>query len=136
MKIQTTVKVYDVVEMDIQFPFYCKTDDSFLMLVSETKALRVTCQGCCSIMTTSPTREHTKQEIASAVVCSAKEFLDAYINAFNAIWDIVVTRPEQVETPVADREEDPNIYHETLTEERLFDEQFQNELYEREEGLS
>jgi hypothetical protein len=136
MKIQTTVKVYDVVEMDISFPYYCKTDDSFLMLVSETKALRITCQGCKSIMTTSPTASHTKQEIASAVVCSGKEFFDAYTNAFNAIWNIVVTRPEQVETPVVDLEEDPNIYHETITEERLFDEPFANELYEREEGLS
>jgi hypothetical protein len=131
MKIQTTVKVYDVVELDIQLPYYCKNDDSFFCVESEEDVTDVclTTHGYTRISKCSLV-ERTKEEITKSTSITRREFEAAKQKALAILF------PEQVETPVVDREEDPNIYHETLTEERLFDEQFQNELYEREEGLS
>jgi hypothetical protein len=128
MKLQTTITVHDVVEVDIELPYYCKTSDSFLLVVSETEALRVTCQGCNSIMTTKPTAEHTKEEIASATACTQKEFYEAYRKAFDTIWKVAVHWKS--------KEEDSNPEIEDVIAGNLFDEPFANELYEREEGLS
>jgi hypothetical protein len=129
MKIQTVVTKNELVELDIQLPFYCKTSASvYYKVVSETKAIRVTHKWVDCINTCNPQDSHTANEITQATACSEQEYEAAKAKVFENI--------QEAEATEADREEDPNIYHETIIEERLFDESFQNELYEREEGLS
>jgi hypothetical protein len=116
------------VELDIELPYYCKNDDSFFCVESEEDVTDVclTTHGYTRISKCSLV-ERTKEEITKSTSITRREFEAAKQKALAILF------PEQAE---ADREEDPNIYHETITEDRLFDEHFQNELYEREEGLS
>jgi hypothetical protein len=137
LRIQTTVQVFDVVELDVHLPYYCKTDEVYYRVVTPTHALRVTVNNDFStLMICNPEYEHTKQEIAKAPACTEHEFYQAFLKAYNNIQKVAVMNWEPKEGSEATQEEDPNIYHETITEERLFDEPFANELYEREEGLS
>jgi hypothetical protein len=78
-------------------------------------------------MITNPQHSHTAKEISDATACSEQEYEAAKAKVFENI--------QEAEATEADKEEDPNIYHETLTEERLFSEPFANEIYEREEGI-
>jgi hypothetical protein len=86
MKIQTTVTVNELIEMEIEFPYYCKTEDAFYYVISENKAIRVSNYNSCEcVMVTSPQHSHTAREIGKAVACSEKDYEAALNNALQAI---------------------------------------------------
>jgi hypothetical protein len=86
MKIQTTVQVNEVVEFDIEFPYYCQTPDAFYYVMSEDKAIRVSnYNGCECVMVSSPQHSHTARQIGSAVAVTKSDFDAALDHALTAI---------------------------------------------------
>jgi hypothetical protein len=84
MKIQTTVTVYDTIEMEIELPYYCKFEDKFYKIFSENKTIRVSYSPTYSTICSSATWLFEK-EIAKAVSITPVEFAEAYVAALDNI---------------------------------------------------
>jgi hypothetical protein len=89
LKINTTVQVYDTVELDIDLPYFCKTpDDVYFKIVSDTEAVRLWADTGC-IMICNPQNSHNAREIAKATVVEEIEFQLAYSNAITHLDKLV-----------------------------------------------
>ena len=84
MKIQTTITVYDTIEMDIELPYYCQFEDKFFKVVSDKKTIQVTARESYSNICSTETWLYEK-DIARATAITAVQFADAYVNALNNI---------------------------------------------------
>jgi hypothetical protein len=84
MKIQTTVTVYDTIEMDIKLPYYCQFEDKIFKVVSENKTIRVSHSETYNVITSAATWLFEK-EIAKATAISPAKFTDAYLQALDGI---------------------------------------------------
>lgn len=72
LQIQTTVQVYDTVNLDIELPYYCKTSDgAYHKIITPRKALRLTDH---SLIIVNPQHSHTAKEIAASTVVTENEF--------------------------------------------------------------
>lgn len=86
MKLQTTVQVTQLVEIDIEFPYYCQKDDVFFKVESEERAVRVSnYKGTPCIMVTSPAYSNTMNEIAKSTACTKLDFEIAQQTVLNNI---------------------------------------------------
>jgi hypothetical protein len=85
MKIQTTVTVNELVELDIQPPYYGKVGDNiFLFIQSEDLTIEVRNDTYYSLIEASPTNWHSKK-IADSVAITEDEFNEALSIAQNKI---------------------------------------------------
>ena len=86
MKIQTTVQINELIEIEIEFPYYCKTEDAFYYVMSEDKAIRVSnYNGCECVMVSSPQHSHTARQLGTAVACTKCDYESALGRALDAI---------------------------------------------------
>jgi hypothetical protein len=84
MKIQTTVTVNELVEVDIQLPYYCKNGDTLYFIQSEDLTIEVTNNTYYSSVMTNPT-SWVEKKVASAVTVTEDEFNEALQLALNKI---------------------------------------------------
>jgi hypothetical protein len=84
MKIQTTVQVNEIIEVDIELPYYCQYEDKFYKVVSKEKTIKVSPYEKYSYISSSATWLFEK-EIAKATTINSLRFADAYLQAMDNI---------------------------------------------------
>lgn len=84
MKIQTTVTVNEIIEVEIELPYYCKYEDKFFKVISEKKTIQVTARETYSNICSTQTWLYEK-DIARATTILSYEFENAYLNALSNI---------------------------------------------------
>jgi hypothetical protein len=84
LRINTTVQVYDTVELSLDLPYFCKSSDAFWKIVSQDKAVRVSTYSSC-VMILDPTHSHNAKDIASSVIVNESDFNAALQTALDNI---------------------------------------------------
>ena len=96
MKIQTTVQINELIEIEIEFPYYCKTEDAYYYVMSEDKAIRVSnYNGCECVMVSSPQHSHTARQLGTAVACTKDDYESAFYLALKAITSEPIKQQEE-----------------------------------------